>query len=132
MIRFLFIVFMFASVISAVSCSDQKTPEPAKADSCLTAGQIVSYSIDIVPILNTYCTDPAFGSCHQSNSDPNASGFDYTTYDGFASEAPGNIETFVTGPNATMPKSITLGPKTLPDCEKLKIQTWVDQGFPDN
>jgi len=74
MIRYLLFLFMFASVISAISCSDQKTPEPNKVDSCLTAGQIISYSNDIVPILNTYCTDPSFGSCHQSNNDPNASG----------------------------------------------------------
>jgi len=132
MIRSLLIIFMLASVISAISCNDAKTPEPIAVDSCITAGQIISYSSDIVPILNTYCTDPSFGSCHQSNTDPNASGFDFTTYDGFAAEAPGNIELYVLGPNATMPKFVTLGPPALSDCEKLKLQTWLDQGFPNN
>ena len=132
MIRSLLIIFMLASVISAISCNDAQTPEPITVDSCITAGQIISYSNDIVPILNTYCTDPSFGSCHQSNNDPNASGFDYTTYEGFAAEAPDNIETFVLGPNATMPKAGTLGPTSLTECEKLIIQTWLDQGFPNN
>jgi len=110
-----------------------KTPEPSgSGDSCVTAGQIISYSADIVPILNTYCTDASFGSCHQSNTDPNGSGFDFTTYDGFAAEAPDNIQLYVLSANATMPKAGTLGPTTLTDCEKLKLQTWLDQGFPNN
>ena len=132
MIRFLPILFLSTIIFAASSCSDDKTPEPITQDTCITAGQIISYSNDIVPILTTYCTDPSFGSCHQSNNDPNASGFDYTTYEGFAAEAPDNIETFVLGPNATMPKAGTLGPTSLTECEKLIIQTWLDQGFPNN
>ena len=124
--------FISFSVILFASCATDKTPEPVVTPPCIQDGQVISYANDIVPILNTYCNDPAFGSCHQSNNDPNASGFDYTTYDGFASEAPDNIVTFVLGPNATMPKSISNGPTAMTDCDKLKLQTWLDQGVPNN
>jgi len=135
MIRFLLVLVACAIVLGSASCTTEKTPEPStNADSCITSGQVISYSQDIVPILATYCTDPSYGSCHQSISDPNASGFDYTTYDGFAAEISpiNNVQTFVLGPSATMPKAGTLGPTTLTDCDKLKLQTWIDQGFPNN
>lgn len=130
MIRTLLTSGVISSLMLSVSCSTDETPEPAAP--CLTTGQVVSYANDIVPILNTYCNDPSFGSCHQSNSDPNSSGYDFTTYDGFAAEAPDDIEQYVLGPSATMPKSITLGPKELSECEKQFLQTWLDQGFPEN
>jgi hypothetical protein len=130
MIKKPFAIGIIPAVLMAVSCTSDQTPEPVAP--CLADGQVVSYANDVVPILNTYCNDPSFGSCHQSISDPNASGFDFTTYDGFAAEAPDKIEEYVLGPNATMPKSTSQGPKELPDCEKLILQTWLDQGFPNN
>ena len=131
MIRFLLVFVASATVLGLASCTTEKTPEPSgTVDSCITSGQIISYANDIVPILATNCTNPNFGSCHQSDAD-GGSGFDYTNANNFQAEAEaGNVETFVLGPNATMPLSTTNGPSTITDCDKQKLQAWLDQGFP--
>jgi hypothetical protein len=104
---------------------------PSTDTSCTNNGMdVMSYSLDVVPILTTYCTDPAFGDCHFPGS---ALTVDLTTYNAMKSEVElGNFEFYVLGSSASMPKVITLGPALLTSCDKEKLQLWIDQGYPDN
>lgn len=120
-------------MVYLASCTKDKAEEKSKGvdTACTHLGKdTMSYTNDIVPIMTTYCTDPALGDCHSSNS---TLGFDFTTYGGLWSQLPDLFEYYVLDPGtATMPKSITTGPTELSDCEKEKLQLWIDQGYPDN
>ncbi len=116
------------------SCTSDKSVQPVlvNLDSCVVpAGRLVTYTTDIKPILETYCTQN-FGSCHQAGY---YSGFDYTTYDGIKAEADnGKLLDRVLGPFDTgdkMPLSSSTGLKTLTACDTFKIHTWVLQGAPE-
>jgi hypothetical protein len=129
MFRFLPLTILCTLLLAA--CASEKTPEPTgNTDTCLTQGQIVSYSADIVPIMETYCSDGSYGQCHQTVNDGGI-GFDFTTYDGVAASAP-QFEARVLGPAADMPRFDTNGPTDLTVCEKEYLQAWLDLGFPNN
>ncbi len=127
-------VLMFTAVVmvGSVACtSDQSYP---KADEpCLSDTTIVSFSMDIVPIFTTYCTNPAFGDCHQSGaSNPNL-----TSYDVVRAEIEAGILTDrVFGPYATggkMPPSFCNGcPQDLERCDQELLQKWIEQGYANN
>ena len=115
------------------SCTKDKAQQKAVGidSACTHNGKdTMSYTNDIVPIMTTYCTDPALGDCHSPSS---TLGFDFSTYDGLATQLPDLFYFYVLDPvNATMPKSITKGPTQLSSCEKEKLQLWFDQGYHNN
>ena len=120
-------------MVYLTSCTKDKAEEKTGGvDSlCTHLGKdTMSYTNDIVPIMTTYCTDPALGDCHSSNS---SLGNDFTTYDGLLPQLPDLFEYYVLAPGtATMPRYNTTGPSQLSDCEKEKLQLWLDQDYPNN
>lgn len=120
----------FILTISFIYCTqEQAAPKPDT--SCTNNGQdIMSFTQDIIPILNTYCTRDTLGDCHQASS---TYGYDFTTYAGLEVYLPDVFYSFVLDPaTATMPKSITNGPQLLTSCDKEKLQLWLDQGYQNN
>jgi hypothetical protein len=115
------------------SCTkDQARQASSGTDTSCTHNKTdtMSYLNDIVPIMQTNCTDPSLGDCHSPSS---SLGFDFTTYDNLATQLPDIFISFVLDPStATMPRSNTNGPTQLTNCEKEKLQLWIDQGYPDN
>jgi hypothetical protein len=127
------ILLAACSAVYLASCTKDKAEEKiAGVDSTCTHNKqdTMSYTNDIVPIMQTYCTDPALGDCHSPSS---SLGWDFSTYAGLATQLPDLFNYYVLDPaTATMPKSITTGATQLTACEKEKLQLWIDQGYPDN
>ncbi|MCS6917661.1 MAG: hypothetical protein RMK52_07630 [Chitinophagales bacterium] len=121
---------MLAFLVS--SCTSDVTPEPSDTN-CVDSTQVISYVNDIVPIINTYCSNPSFGDCHQ----PGASNPDFTNYDELKLRIEGGVfQDRVFGPFATgqrMPPAFCTGcPTELDACDKEILLQWIDQGFPNN
>ncbi|MBA2423525.1 MAG: hypothetical protein H0V61_09935 [Chitinophagales bacterium] len=111
-------------------CASDKALEslPVNIDTvCIPNGYTVTYTGDIKMILETYCTDPGYGSCHQSGSD-----YDYTYYLGIKAEAEidGPLEDQVLK-FQTMPPPNSMGPKDLTDCELQKLSEWIYNWAPE-
>ena len=124
------IIFVGLTLTSCYSHDWEKLhPAPAITAPCILPAT-VSYSIDIVPILNASC------SLNNSNCHSSASGYDFTNYTGVASEC--NPDTTssscgvyrdITGVSGNlMPQG---GPK-LNQCDIAKITRWIVQGYPKN
>ena len=100
-----------------------QSSSPVSGGGCIdTAGIVMSYSLDVAPILQSNCSLNSAG-CHKAIS----AGGDLTTYGGvsyLASLRMGDI-TWQTNP---MPK----GQSKLPDCTIGKIDKWIKQGYPNN
>ena len=87
-----------------------------------------SYSNDIVPIIISYCSDPAFGSCHQDNSQ-NTHLNNYTELK-FLVDG-GHVQEHVVNRHE-MPPPYSLGPKSLPEELIKKIDCWIKHGAANN
>jgi len=90
----------------------------------------VSYSKDIVPILNANCA--ISGGCHDA-AGALISGHDYTTYAGIKAVA--SYDFIITDINWIPEAGHNSMPKNglkLPDCDIDKITRWVNEGAPDN
>lgn len=95
---------------------------PNTSSTCDTSG-IISYSLQIVPILNSGCTQ----SCHNGTG----SGHDMKSYAAVSSDASsGTLYGSVSqdGTAQAMPQN---GAK-LSDCDIVKIKKWVNAGAPNN
>ncbi len=93
----------------------------------------VSYAADIVPIINTYCSqnfdDRSGRSCH-GEAAPDG---DWTNFNFIKLIAEdGSLVNRAVRDGGAMPPSYSTGPQTLDPCEKDLIQAWVDAGAPDN
>jgi hypothetical protein len=120
--------------LSLVSCTSDQALEPiiVNTDTCIAAGHIVTYTADIKTILETHCTDPIFGDCHQ----PGSSTFDYTNYTNIAAEAAnGNLWDRVLNPNTIltpMPSPASAEVNVLTPCDTAEIGAWIRGGWPEN
>lgn len=135
-------VFAFSVVAFFVflgGCTKDKAVKPSDiidTVACIAPGEIITYTGDVMRIMETYCTaynTIDFGTCHQSEANGGYSGLDYTTYLGIQEKVTDNtlINRVFNSPGNPMPSSITTGPQTLTDCDKLKLQAWVDAGAPE-
>ncbi|MBA3648971.1 MAG: hypothetical protein H0W62_10550 [Chitinophagales bacterium] len=131
-------LIMIAAAVSVITsffiidgCSFEKAEVAVPGDTCLLAGDTVSYKNDIVPILETYCNNPDYGSCHQS-IDNNGSGFDYTIYSGIKIEVDNNQLRSRVIEQKNMPPSNSAGPQSLTACDLKKIDAWINLGGPEN
>ncbi len=87
----------------------------------------IRYSDQVNSIINTNCAIP---TCHVAN------GFkDFSSYSSikFQLDSRGT-ELFISRilPGGGMPPSYTAGPKTLTDCDKTKLISWINSGYPNN
>ncbi len=118
------VVLLSAYLIFLFGCSKDATTEinvaPAGCDS-----MAFSYHLHIAPIIQSNCNLP---DCHATGG---AGSYDYTTYAVVADR----IRTgrfvdrlnLVVDDSQHMPIGIQMNP-----CEKYKLLTWIQQGFPDN
>ncbi|MCS6992161.1 MAG: hypothetical protein NZL95_09940 [Chitinophagales bacterium] len=126
------ILFYGSILLFLNSCTSDVTPEPPQQP-CVDSGRVISYSADVVPIINTYCSNPQFGDCHH----PGANNPDLTVYDELQRliEA-GIFQDRVFGPFATgqrMPPSFCNGcPTTLERCDEEVLKRWIEQGYLNN
>lgn len=120
-----------AALAFTVSCTSDTTPEPPQTE-CFDSTYVVSYVNDIVPIVNTYCSNPSFGDCHQNGaSNPNLTSYDQLK----ALIDAGVLQDRVFGPFATgqrMPPGFSTGPTELANCDKQLLDRWIEQGYPNN
>ena len=125
---FLFITSLFSACY--YDNVQELNPTAGLFQKCDTTGTI-SYSNDIVPILNTNCGTT--NSCHSTS---NTSGFILSTYNGLAEQAfGGNLVLAIThdpslNSNQWMPANC--GGCFLNTCSIDKIIAWVNRGFPNN
>ncbi len=122
----LFLVIIMPLFFTGCYYDNFKEIHPEKAlspvSTCDTAG-IISYSLQIVPILNSSCTQ----NCHS----PSSSGHDMTNYGAVSYDAfSGKLYSSVTqdGNAQNMPQ----GGSKIADCDIVKIKKWVDAGSPQN
>jgi len=137
MIRNLLLMLATVNFVFMISCTNDKAPEPVavNTDTCIAAGDTITYVHDIKPILDLHCTDPSLGSCHQSDAD-NGSGFDFTSYLGIAAEAAnGKLEQRVLDVpsiGAVMPSVLATPPQVLGPCDTVIIRAWINGEWPEN
>jgi hypothetical protein len=129
----LVILGIIVTIVAVVySCKNDKYdklyPASSTTTTCDTSGTI-SYSKDIMPIVQEYCYSPGNG-CHDAAGSA-TSGYDYTTYQGIVSNAQNGLLlgdiTWASGYNQ-MPKN---GAK-LSDCDIAKFAKWINEGAPNN
>ncbi len=119
--------FLFAALLSSCYYDNFKELHPDSAlpnasVTCDTSG-LISYSLQIVPVLNSGCTP----SCHNGVG----SGHDMTSYAAVHTDAlSGTLYGSVAqdGSAQSMPQN---GAK-LPECDIVKIKKWVNAGAPNN
>ncbi len=109
--------------LSSCNYNNFKELNPTKTtnSTCDTAG-VMSYSAQIVPILNANCI-----TCHDGSTATNLVGHAATTNayplgDFYAAVA------HLGGGVQTMPKNAS----KLPECDIAKIKKWIDAGAPNN
>jgi hypothetical protein len=130
----LFLSISTALIISACTYTKKNasaTPTPVNTTGGATTAA-VSYSVDIKPIMVTYCLGTGNQSCHVTPSNQGANG-DFTTYAGLdAKVLNGSIQARVFNANGGMPASYSNGPTQLSAADKTKFMTWVTNGAPNN
>jgi hypothetical protein len=106
--------------------SDKLYPAPV-ANTCDTIA--VSFSHDIMPILNASCN--ISGGCHDA-AGQSTSGYDFSTYDGIQPVATYGV--LVNDINGTPTSRHNAMPKTgsISACDKNKFTAWVNQGSKNN
>jgi hypothetical protein len=127
-VLFLVSVTFFISCTSKVGkMQDKFDKDNAVTSQCDTTNAVISYSTDIVPILNKSC-GASDNSCHSSSS---TSGelLDFWAGVNYSASTGKLASSIVWDGNATnMPKN---GVK-LSSCDIKKILRWVNTGAPDN
>lgn len=87
-----------------------------------------TFATDIVPIIETSCSEAGLGQCHAAGS-PRG---DFTTYAGLKIDVDnGKFNTRVLEVK-DMPASFSTGPQSLTPAQLETIQCWIDAGAPDN
>ena len=88
----------------------------------------ITFSGTILPIVETHCSDPLFGSCHEQGSDFG----DYSSYDGIKAKVDNGGILARAVLNRDMPPEYSEGPKGLAYCDSREIQEWIKAGAPNN
>lgn len=104
--------------------SDEVKPEvPALGDT-----MVVSYSKDVVPILQTYCYGEGEQRCHVTNTNQYAA-FDFTICSILSDVAKdGLVDDRVFSPGHDMPPLNANSPQQLSDDALQILRLWIDQG----
>ncbi len=98
------------------------------ADPVINDSVTITFTKDIVPILQTYCYGTGGQKCHVSDTNLGASG-DFTTCSGLISKVnDGSLEERVFDPAGGMPPSYSLSPQELTDTALQTLELWVAQG----
>lgn len=122
------VVFYFSFCTNDIGKLQDSLTQNYQAAQCDTTTTVISYSTDIVPIMNTSC-GAANTSCHSSG----ASSLVYLDFWGGVnySASTGNFLSSITwdGTASNMPKN---SPNKLTACEIKKITKWVNMGAPNN
>lgn len=93
---------------------------------------VISYMNDIKPIITTYCFGLGNQHCHITVTNQGANG-DFTTYAGLKAKVNnGSIASRVINPAGGMPPSYSTGPMPVSSVDKMKIQSWINNGAPNN
>ncbi|MBA2423578.1 MAG: hypothetical protein H0V61_10205 [Chitinophagales bacterium] len=123
-----FYIFLFLSLAIFSRCSSDKSDMVLPSDPVLNDSVVVTFSKDIVPIMETYCYGTGGQNCHVSQSNQGASG-DFTTCIGLVDKVNnGSMETRVFDPEGDMPPSYSLSPTELTDSALQILKLWVNQG----
>ena len=122
--RFIALIIIVLSISSCTfDTSDMIIPAPPVSDTI-----IVSFTNDIVPILQTYCYGTGNQLCHVSNSNQFAVG-DFTICSELRDRAlSGVLASRIFSPNGGMPPSYSNSPTTLSDSAKQILELWIEQG----
>ncbi len=110
------------SILSCGKDDDDGGGDPPP-DACDTLD--VSYSTDIVPIIEATC---AIAGCHVADFSQG----DFTTYEDLKEKVDDEDKLLTQVTEGTMPPSNTAGPAELTADELELIQCWIDDGAPDN
>lgn len=111
-------------VIISVSCTKESKEELAGGgNNCLP--DELSYAGDIQPIFNNSC---AFSGCHSSNFPSN--GIDLTDHAGASAVSSTLLLNAIKHEGGASP--MPQGASKLDDCSISKIETWINDGKPDN
>lgn len=122
------LLLIIAAALSSCYYDNIEELHPNFNTTCDTTNVAMSYARDIIPILSSSCgtTDQA---CHASASSESLIGLD--TYTGVAEQAANGdlLKSIVHDPSVEpMPK----GGGKLDDCSILKIESWINHGYPNN
>jgi hypothetical protein len=125
-----FLILITGVVFGGLSCYNDNlselTPSSGVSNgSCDTTG-VITYSNQVVAILNTHCG--INNSCHSSR---NTSGYDLSSYSGVkAVIASGKLVSSITwtGSSSRMPEN---GPQ-MNSCNIIRIRKWIDEGALNN
>ncbi|MBA3647153.1 MAG: hypothetical protein H0W62_01155 [Chitinophagales bacterium] len=122
--KYLFVVA--CACLFFIGCSNDKTAMPAPK--VLIEDTVISFSKDIVPILQVYCYGTGGQQCHVTNSNQGSNG-DFTTCAGLIDKVNnGSLQSRVFSPSGGMPPSYSLGPTQIADTALQKLELWVNQG----
>ena len=111
---------------------DMPTPAIVATDSIVPIDSSVSYSVNIKPIIITYCFGMGAQLCHVTNTNQGSNG-DYTTYAGLKAKVDnGAIAARVFNPLGGMPPSYATSPQQITPVELKKFKDWVALGAPNN
>ena len=128
------IILFSLMIISGCTYDERENPQPVIAvqDSSILLDSIVSYNLDIKPIIVTYCLGIGNQSCHVSNSNQGANG-DFTLYQIVKNKVDsGKIALRVFTSNGGMPPSYSNSPTVLTPLDLQKFKNWVIEGAPNN
>ena len=115
---------LFAIVLT--NCDTKKKELAPTVSNCDSTGTI-SYSKQIVPILNTSCGLNS-GGCHSATS----SYGDFTNYAGVKIHLPNMVLHAVLQDDQTHYVAMPLAAPKLSLCNIAKIRNWINQGYPNN
>lgn len=140
LLRCVYVFSLIMLFVWATGCQKDKAAKPADGIdtvACISPGELITYNGDVKRIMETYCsgtTTNSLGSCHQSELNGGTPGLDFTSYSGIKDKAVDGtlIDRVFNTPEDPMPSILTTGPQNLTDCDKLKLQAWVNAGALEN
>ncbi|MGB3947606.1 MAG: hypothetical protein WBM13_06460 [Bacteroidia bacterium] len=109
-------------LIEACTYDKGEVPKPIKT---------VSYTTDIVPIMQTYCYGENGQSCHVTATNMGAPG-DFTSYAGLKEKVDNNSISSRVFNLKDMPPTYSNGPTALSAEHLETFRTWVNDGAPNN
>lgn len=127
-------ILFFIIIIHGCTYDERENPQPmvVTTDSTIIHDTIVSYILDIKPILVTYCLGTGNQSCHVTNTNQGSNG-DFTIYQIVKNKADsGKIALRVFTSNGGMPPSYSNSPRALTSIDLQKFKNWVMAGAPNN
>ncbi len=123
-------IYPIVFICLIIACTSDKLPEPVQSGNCDET--TIKYSLEIKPIIDTYCAIPA---CHVSNSDAPGNFSNYESMEPWLNAD--GIERYCIDlkkdGNLGMPPNWTTnaGPHDFTDEDFEKIKCWVELNYPN-